>query len=111
MSHEHPVSLEHVAKTVDTHGTILEHHEKILKGDATAYPARPGMMQVLQGMVDTLGELKQINSQHDTRIETIETNDIKRVAWVKGAWWVIAGGGALVGFLATEGLHWLAKAH
>lgn len=111
MSHEHPISLEHVAKTVDTHGTMLEHHEKILKGDASAYPPQPGVMHVLRGMVETIGELKQGHDKHEDRLEGIELNDVKRVAWVKGAWWVIAGGGALIGFLATEALHWLAKPH
>lgn len=111
MSHEQPVNLEHVAKTVDTHGAMLEHHEKILKGDSSAYPPRPGVMQVLQGMVDTIGEFKQGHDNHEQRIETIELNDVKRVSWAKGAWWVIAGAGALIGFLATEALHWLVKLH
>lgn len=111
MSHEHPVSLEHLAKTVDTHGATLEHHSKILQGDSTAYPPRPGVMQVLQGMVSTIEEINKTQDKHEERIETIEINDVKRVAWLKGAWWVIGGGGALVGFLLTELLHWLTKVH
>lgn len=111
MSHEHPVSLEHVAKTVDTHGEMLQHHDKILRGDASAYPPQPGMMHVLQGMVTTIQELNKGHNSHTDRIETIEMNDVKRVAWVKGAWWVIAGMGALIGFLLTEALHWVTKPH
>lgn len=107
MNPEHQVSLEHVAKTVDTHSGEIAHINNILKGDSTAYPPRPGMMHVLQGMLEKIEDLNKNQDNHKDRLQTIETNDLKRVNWLKGAWWAIGIFGALVGFLFREILHWI----
>jgi hypothetical protein len=74
----HQAQIEDLAKKVGR-------HESILVGDFTSQPPKPGVMTLLQNMVDKISDPKSGNEALDRRTAVIETTDARRLAVLNGA--------------------------
>lgn len=92
---------------------ISEKHSLILKGDSEKYPPEPGVMTVLKQMSDLLTHPESGNAALYHSVRTIKEQDMKRVAFIGGARWVMVAligiASALIGMAAEGHFHLFVK--
>lgn len=78
---------------------VQDRHNRIIFGDPESDPPRPGIHQVLAGIWDLLKDEEKGNLALHKRVNTIESEDRRRTAFVGGAKWVFLVLGGLGGFV------------
>lgn len=81
-------------------------HDRLFRGDLDTDPPRPGLQQVLTEIYNAMHDEESGNKALHKRTTMLEKEDTKRVAWVLGVKWVVAGLVALIGFALGLAVAW-----
>ena len=68
---------------------MVDRHDRVIFGDSTTEPPKPGIHQVLSGIWDLLKDNEKGNAALHLRVKNMEDQDRERKAWAGGAKWII----------------------
>lgn len=90
---------ERIHKLEKGHSDIVS----LIVGDSFAQPEIVGLKQLLAKMYEKMNDGERGNDALHTRMKSTEERDKERVAWIRGAKWVIGLLGAALAYLIGHG--------